>query len=76
MRTVESFVAELSDTDLARAVREIQAWKNTTVLKEGVTSKLASCLMQEYGVTCPYYKMAEDALLERAAEKYAELLGL
>jgi len=76
MRTVESFLDELSDMDLARAVREIQVWKNTTVLKEGVTSSLASRIMQEYGMTCPYYKMAEDAILERAAEKYAKLLGL
>lgn len=76
MRSIESFVAELCDRDLAKAVREIQDWKRTGILKDGITMAMTCGLEQEYFLLVKSVKIAEEAILERAAEKFVSLMGL
>lgn len=70
MISTESIVEKLSDEELERAFYEIQEWRKTGVLIDGIVRETHNFLEMTNGLNIPIFTMSEPFLLEIARRNF------
>ncbi len=77
MKSIESYVSDLTEAELAAAAGEIIEWERSCVLPEGVVTRVSQEIVRNFlGMdTAKARKAVWDCVLFRCTREYAKLKG-
>ncbi|MGE6755990.1 hypothetical protein ACQKFO_21550 [Rossellomorea sp. NPDC071047] len=72
MKKIEEIVSELSNEQLKQGFSEINAWRKTGVLSNGIIREIHKKYTEQGDVDYPVYYMENPFLYEMARRHYSE----
>jgi len=75
MRVIKELSSQLNDRDLIKAVEEVEVFRKTGILKDGIVRTFANKLYEKkIADTHTAIRIAEDEILLRSAKRFVEML--